>query len=53
MIFNNLPQNLKNMTNDVNKLKHALKKFLNIGSFYSLQKYSDWRIMENILINDL
>jgi hypothetical protein len=33
MIFNNIPQNLKNMTNDVNKFKHALKKFLHIGSF--------------------
>jgi hypothetical protein len=49
MIFNNFPQNLKNMTNDVNKFKHALKKFLHIGSFYSLQEYSDWRIMVNLV----
>jgi hypothetical protein len=25
-IYNNLPQNLLNMTNDVNKFKHVLKK---------------------------
>jgi hypothetical protein len=47
-IYNNLPLNLKNMTNDVNKFKHALKKFLHIGSFYSLREYLDWRIMENL-----
>jgi hypothetical protein len=49
MIFNNLPHKLKNMTNDVNNFKHALKKFPHIGSFYSLQEYSDWRIMENLM----
>jgi hypothetical protein len=49
MIFNNLPQNVKNMTNDVTKFKHALKKFLHFGSFYSLQEYSDRRIMENLV----
>jgi hypothetical protein len=48
MIFNNLPQNLKNMTNEVNKFKHTLKEFLHIGPFYSLQEYLDWRIMGNL-----
>jgi hypothetical protein len=47
-IYNNLPHNLKNMTNDVNKFKHVLKKFLHIGFFYSLREYLDWRIMENL-----
>jgi hypothetical protein len=28
MIFNNLPQNVKNLSSDVNKSKYALKKFL-------------------------
>jgi hypothetical protein len=32
-IFNNLPQNFKNMTNDVNKLKHALKSFSILAPF--------------------
>jgi hypothetical protein len=48
MIFNNLPQNLKNMTDEVNKFEHTLKEFLHIGSFYSLQEYLDWRIMGNL-----
>jgi hypothetical protein len=48
MIFNNLPQNLKNKTNEVNKLKYTLKEFLHIGSFYSLHKYLDWRIMGDL-----
>jgi hypothetical protein len=48
MILNNLPQNLKNMTNEVNKFKNTLKEFLHIGTFYSLQEYLDWRIMGNL-----
>jgi hypothetical protein len=48
MIFNNLPQNLKNMTPEVNKFKHTSKEFLHPGSFYSLQEYLDWRTMGNL-----
>jgi hypothetical protein len=38
-IFNNLPHNIKNLSNDINEFKYALKKFLQVGSFYSLGEY--------------
>jgi hypothetical protein len=47
-IFNNLPQNIKNLSSDVNKSKYALKKFLLMGSFYSLGEYFDWRTKDNL-----
>ena len=33
-IFNNLPQNIKNLSWNVKKFKLALKRFLLMGSFY-------------------
>jgi hypothetical protein len=42
MIFNNLPQDVKKLSSDANRLKYALKQFLHIGSFYSLVEYFEW-----------
>jgi N-acetylglucosamine kinase-like BadF-type ATPase len=47
-IFNNLPQDIKNLLNDVNKFKQALKKFLLAGSFYSLREYFEWKTRGDI-----
>jgi hypothetical protein len=42
-IFSNLPQNIKTLSNDVNKFKQALKKFLLVGSFYFLSEFFEWK----------
>jgi hypothetical protein len=47
-IFNNLPQDIKNLLNDVNKFKQALKKFLLAGSFYSLSEYFEWKTRDDL-----
>jgi hypothetical protein len=41
-IFNHLPQNIKDLSWNVKKFKLALKRFLLMGSFYSLDEYFDW-----------
>jgi len=41
-IFNHLPQNIKNLSWNVKKFKLTLKKFLLMGSFYTLHEYFDW-----------
>jgi hypothetical protein len=41
-IFNYLPQNIKNLSWNVKKFKLALKRFLLMGSFYTLDEYFDW-----------
>ena len=41
-IFNYLPQNIKDLSGNVRKIKLALKKFLLMGSFYTLDEYFDW-----------
>ena len=40
-IFNHLPQNIKHLSWNVKKFKVALKKFLLLGSFYTLNEYFD------------
>jgi hypothetical protein len=35
-IFNNLPQNIKNLSSDVNKFKYALKTISSYGLFFNL-----------------
>ena len=40
--FNNLPQHIKRLSQDINKFKKALKKFLLKGQFYSIDEYYDW-----------
>ena len=41
-IFNYLPQNIKDLSGNAKKFKVALKRFLSMGSFYSLDEYFDW-----------
>jgi hypothetical protein len=41
-IFNHLPQNIKSLSSNVKKFKLALKRFLLMGSFYTLDEYFDW-----------
>jgi hypothetical protein len=41
-IFSHLPQNIKNLSWNVKKFKLVLKRFLLMGSFYSLDEYFDW-----------
>jgi hypothetical protein len=41
-IFSHLSQNIKNISWNVKKFKLALKRFLLMGSFYSLDEYFDW-----------
>jgi hypothetical protein len=41
-IINHLPQNSKNLSWNLQKIKITLKKFLLMGSFYSLDEYFDW-----------
>jgi len=41
-IFSHLPQTIKNLSWNVKKFKLALKKFILMGSFYTLDEYFDW-----------
>jgi len=41
-IFNHSPQNIKNLSWNVNKFKLALKRFLLMSSFYTLDEYFEW-----------
>jgi hypothetical protein len=41
-IFRHLPQSIKNLSWNVKKFKLAVKRFLLIGSFYSLDEYFNW-----------
>jgi hypothetical protein len=41
-IFNYLPQNIKGLSANVKKFKLSLKRFLLMGSFYTLDEYFDW-----------
>jgi hypothetical protein len=47
-VFNYLPHNIKNLSNDSNKFKHALKSFLLVGSFYSLDEYFGWSARDDL-----
>jgi hypothetical protein len=47
-IFNNLPYSMKILSNDVNKFKYSLKKFLHVGSFYSLGEYFEWKTRDDL-----
>jgi len=38
-IFNNLPLEIKNIADNQNKFKIALKKFLHTYSFYTIEEY--------------
>jgi hypothetical protein len=41
-IFNCLPQKIKKLSWNVKKFKLTLKRFLLMGSFYTLEEYFDW-----------
>jgi thiamine pyrophosphokinase len=41
-IFSHLHQNIKNLSWNVKKFKLALKRFLLMGSFYTLDEYFGW-----------
>jgi hypothetical protein len=47
-IFNSLPGSIKILSNDVNKFKYSLTKFLHVGSFYSLGEYSEWKTRDDL-----
>jgi hypothetical protein len=40
-IFNKLPSDIKNVNGNITKFKAALKKFLYMNSFYTLEEYFD------------
>jgi hypothetical protein len=41
-VFNHLPTSIKRTFRDINKFRSALKSFLVINSFYSLEEYFAW-----------
>jgi hypothetical protein len=41
-IFNNLPLNLRVLSNDFNKFKSAINALLLNQSFYSINEYMEW-----------
>jgi hypothetical protein len=47
-IFNHLPENIKKLSGDINKFKKELKKFLLLGSFYSIEEFFDWTSLRNL-----
>jgi thiamine pyrophosphokinase len=47
-IFNHLPQSIKNLSWNVKKFKLALKQFLLLGSFYTLDEYLDWNSVSDL-----
>jgi hypothetical protein len=38
-VFNNLPQIIKNLSNDTKQFKSTLKNYLHAHSFYSIDEY--------------
>ena len=42
-LFNHLPPNIKSFSNEINLFKPALKRFLFLHSFYSVEEYFDYR----------
>jgi hypothetical protein len=46
-IFNNLPLSIKKLSEDINKFKYSLKKFLQVGSFYSLDECYEWKTRDD------
>jgi hypothetical protein len=38
-LLNHLPLNIKSLPNDIKSFKSALKRFLNLNSFYSVEEY--------------
>jgi hypothetical protein len=40
--------NIKILSNDVNKFRYALKRFLQVGPFYSLGEYFEWKTRDDL-----
>jgi hypothetical protein len=47
-ILNNLPQSIRDLSSDVINFKQALKNFLLLGSFYSLNEYYEWNRRDDL-----
>jgi hypothetical protein len=47
-IFNDLPPKIKKLSDNTNTFKRELKKFLLLGSFYSIEKFYGWTSMRNL-----
>jgi hypothetical protein len=47
-IFSNLSQRIRDLSSDVINFKQALKKFLLLGSFYSLNEYYGWNMRDGL-----
>jgi len=47
-VFNHLPQNIKRLSLNVKRFKSALKRFLFMGSFYTLDEYFGWISMRDL-----
>jgi hypothetical protein len=47
-IFNNLPQKIKKLSDNTNKFKRELEKFLLLGSFCSIEEFYGWTSMRNL-----
>jgi hypothetical protein len=47
-IFNYLPENIKKLSDNTNKFKRELKKFLLLGSFYSIEEFYEWTSNRNL-----
>jgi hypothetical protein len=41
-VYNHLPVNIKQLSNNNSKFKMALKRFLLTNSFYTLEEYYNW-----------
>jgi hypothetical protein len=46
-IFNYLPENIKKLSDNTNKFKSELKKFLLLGLFYSIEEFYGWTSKRN------
>jgi hypothetical protein len=47
-IFNHLLENIKKLSDNTNKFKIELKKFLLLGSFYSIEEFYGWTAERNL-----
>jgi hypothetical protein len=47
-IFNRLPENIKKFSNNTNKFKSELQKFLLLGPFYTIEEFYGWTSKRNL-----
>jgi hypothetical protein len=47
-IYNNFPQSIRDLSSDVINFKQALKIFLLLGSFHSLNEYYEWNMRDDL-----